>query len=139
MHMQMVNLTFKLNSNVFLDVRIGPSFHWQQEQHSLGTIIMLFWSNQPTQTSDHYFLTCHPCPSVHKTKQFLSEKCVCYWRDCAGRGDHWWHLSCFLFVSQCESYQLLWKSVATFSFCIDGATSTPDGLNFFCPCWSCRS
>ena len=52
--------------------------------------------------SDHCFRTC--CLYVHfskssKTRQISSENNVHYWRDCgSSRVDHWFHLSCNLFV-----------------------------------------
>ena len=45
----------------------------------------------------------HPSVQLHfsksrNTKQVSSENSARYWRDCeSGRGDHWWHMSCFFF------------------------------------------
>ena len=72
--------------------------------------MVLMWSysyyidplGRPTVTagSDHCFCTCHPFvrPSF-PTFQNIQAKTMFAWRDCgSGRVDHWWHLSCKLFI-----------------------------------------
>ena len=66
---------------------------------------------QSQPDSDHYFHICHICPHVCTsvaTFQNLAKQnnfqvkinCDRYYRDCgSGRGDHWWHLSDFPYLS----------------------------------------
>ena len=52
-------------------------------------------------SSDHCCCTCRPSP-LFKTKQISNKNNVRYWRDCgSGRVDHWWQLSCYIFLAAC--------------------------------------
>ena len=82
-----------------------------------------FWSTRPTHQaparSDHYFHNCRTFQNLAKENNFSSGTNFHYWRDFgAGRVDHWWLLSCFLYFFSTCFFNSSWsgRSVVQYSF-----------------------